>query len=271
MDNILREVKYGEGKLVKCVEITAENHEKLKVGQIYAVTGFNVFDNNIVYCLKDIDGKLYYSTDRFVAVAETGKLPKLEIPVRVDDAPAVLKELEKVQMASTYGTSPAIHRDLPNEERFCMLQEEMLKTYIAKNTDYGDSVSKTHKAYGIVSFATRIADKYHRVENLIVNGKAKVKGESMRDTLLDMANYCMLAIMEMDADKQIEPKKLTTDQRKVIISLTHVLSVDRTNLPVNISPVPSYNDLTEIDADMVITILRTMVNNKKSGENICYL
>ena len=43
--------------------------------------------------------------------------------------------------------------------------------------------------------------KYHRFMNLIKGTPAKVN-ESLRDTLLDLANYCVLTVMELDKAKE---------------------------------------------------------------------
>ena len=72
---------------------------------------------------------------------------------------------------------------------------EMLNTHIAKNHDYGDSFSKTFKEFGIVAPVVRMNDKMERIKTLI-KSKAKVD-ESIRDTLLDLANYAVMTIVEL--------------------------------------------------------------------------
>lgn len=76
--------------------------------------------------------------------------------------------------------------------------KELSDTYAKKNADYGDSVVKTFDDFGLTAFAVRIADKFNRFTNLVKGRKAEVKDESIRDTLVDMANYCLLAVVEMD-------------------------------------------------------------------------
>lgn len=70
--------------------------------------------------------------------------------------------------------------------------------YKAKNGDYGDSFRDTYRKFGIVSALTRISDKYNRIVNLYNKTGTQVKDESMRDTLYDLANYCLMTIMEID-------------------------------------------------------------------------
>jgi len=68
--------------------------------------------------------------------------------------------------------------------------------YKRKNTDYGDSFGKQFEEYGIVSSAIRIEDKFNRFKNLIKN-EAKVKDETIEDTLLDLANYAIMTLVEL--------------------------------------------------------------------------
>ena len=70
-------------------------------------------------------------------------------------------------------------------------------TYVKKNHDYGDSFSRSFEEWGTVSAAVRIEDKFNRFKNLIKNNDNMVKDESVTDTLLDMANYCIMTVMEL--------------------------------------------------------------------------
>lgn len=82
--------------------------------------------------------------------------------------------------------------------------QELLNTlhevYIAKNHDYGDSVHDTYNKYGIVSFLVRLEDKLNRARTLSKNTQL-VNDEKLRDTLLDMANYALLAVLEIDGEE----------------------------------------------------------------------
>lgn len=82
-------------------------------------------------------------------------------------------------------------------EMYNEILEELRKTYEAKNADYGDSVGDTYKKFGDVSFLTRITDKYNRILSLADRGECgQVKDEGLNDTILDMANYCILWVIE---------------------------------------------------------------------------
>lgn len=76
--------------------------------------------------------------------------------------------------------------------------------YKAKNTDYGDSVHETYMKYGLTSFLVRMEDKISRLRSLSQKPaeEQRIKDESIRDTLLDLANYAIIAVIEMDAEKE---------------------------------------------------------------------
>lgn len=95
-----------------------------------------------------------------------------------------------------------------NEERIAYhkeLLDELHKLYKTKNSDYGNSVGLTYEIFGISSFLTRINDKTNRLNSLYlkkINGeKASVGDEKFIDTLLDLSNYCLLALIELKNDE----------------------------------------------------------------------
>ena len=72
--------------------------------------------------------------------------------------------------------------------------------YITKNRDYGDSVHDTYEKYGLVSFLVRLEDKLNRARTLSKQA-AVVQDEKIEDTLMDMANYAILAVIELKGDR----------------------------------------------------------------------
>ena len=84
-------------------------------------------------------------------------------------------------------------------EMFKAITKQMLEIYQQKNTDYGSSVSDTYKDFGLVAFLVRMQDKLNRLKTL--NKKeAQVVDEKIEDTLLDLANYSVLALIELKKD-----------------------------------------------------------------------
>lgn len=81
------------------------------------------------------------------------------------------------------------------------LCKEIHELYVKKNHDYGDSFGKTYKDLGIISAATRISDKYNRFVELAKGNEPLISTETIRDTLIDMANYALMTIIELDNNK----------------------------------------------------------------------
>ena len=50
----------------------------------------------------------------------------------------------------------------------------------------------------------RLSDKLNRVKALTRGDSQQVQDESLRDTLMDLANYAILAVMEMDRRERDE-------------------------------------------------------------------
>lgn len=86
----------------------------------------------------------------------------------------------------------------PNVRRFAELCIAMTQTYDRKNTDYGDSFSRSVQRYGKIAALTRMSDKWNRLENLMLSNDAKVKDESITDTLIDLASYALMTVMELE-------------------------------------------------------------------------
>lgn len=88
-------------------------------------------------------------------------------------------------------------------ERHMEICKNLNNVYRKKNHDYGDSFSDTYKKLGIISAITRITDKYNRLVSLATkpDNERKVLDESINDTLLDMANYCIMTLIEKELEE----------------------------------------------------------------------
>lgn len=73
-----------------------------------------------------------------------------------------------------------------------IVSDRIKSVYIQKNQAYGDSFKKSLDKYGPVAGLTRISDKFLRMERLICAACTDVGNESLRDTVEDMANYCIM-------------------------------------------------------------------------------
>ena len=86
-------------------------------------------------------------------------------------------------------------------ERHKELLDNLHTLYVTKNHDYGDSVHDTYIKYGITSFLVRLEDKLNRART-ISRKEQLVKDEKLMDTLLDMENYAILAVMELEEESE---------------------------------------------------------------------
>ena len=85
----------------------------------------------------------------------------------------------------------------PKVTRHYAICQKLNQVYKAKNHDYGDSFGDTYKKLGIISAVTRLSDKMNRIISLAVSHDAQVKDEKIEDTLLDMANYAIMTLIEL--------------------------------------------------------------------------
>lgn len=92
-----------------------------------------------------------------------------------------------------------------NVQSFMDITTNMAKTYAAKNHDYGNSFEQSCNKFGIIAAVVRMGDKMNRLESLAIK-RAEVKDESIKDTLLDLANYAIMTVMWMSNNVSEEDK-----------------------------------------------------------------
>ena len=79
-----------------------------------------------------------------------------------------------------------------------LICEELNSLYAKKNHDYGDSFHYSFLEEGMAMPRIRLGDKLNRFKALTRNTKQEVNDESIRDTLIDLANYAIMTILEME-------------------------------------------------------------------------
>ena len=91
--------------------------------------------------------------------------------------------------------------NISNVERHMDLCRELNNLYERKNRDYGDSFHQSYVEEGIVTARFRLGDKLNRFKQLSRNPAGqRVNDESIRDTLIDLANYALMTILELDRE-----------------------------------------------------------------------
>lgn len=92
------------------------------------------------------------------------------------------------------------------------LCDQLNKTYSKKNADYGDSFAMTRAEFGNQAILIRLSDKFFRLKTLLQSGSAaQVPDESIEDTLLDLANYCLMEVVERKSDRATVVKTFSNE------------------------------------------------------------
>ncbi len=83
-----------------------------------------------------------------------------------------------------------------------MICDEINELYAKKNHDYGDSFAQSFREEGMAMVRIRLGDKFNRLKALTRGREQKVADESIRDTLIDLANYAIMTVLEMEGEKE---------------------------------------------------------------------
>ena len=97
---------------------------------------------------------------------------------------------------------------MKQSERFYELLEDMKRTHDAKRHDYASTedvfANFIHcEIAGIPAWkgvAVRISDKFSRIMGFARKERLEVKDESIKDTLVDMANYALISLILYEED-----------------------------------------------------------------------
>lgn len=82
---------------------------------------------------------------------------------------------------------------------FKVVVQELSDIYEKKNHDYGNSFSRSFVDFGPIAAVVRMSDKMERLKTLC--RKEALVNESLRDTAMDLANYAIMLVMELDKRK----------------------------------------------------------------------
>lgn len=89
-------------------------------------------------------------------------------------------------------------------EQHLRICNELNALYAQKNHDYGDSFHDTFLQEGFAMPRIRLSDKLNRFKTLSKGVHQNVKTESLRDTLIDLANYAIMTVLEIDNETKCE-------------------------------------------------------------------
>ena len=96
-------------------------------------------------------------------------------------------------------------------DKHAQICKSLNELYSRKNADYGDSFGKSFKEFGLTMSCIRLEYKLNRIKAL----SKQVSDESITDTLIDLANYAIMTLVEMaqnESEKVPHPKKCDHDR-----------------------------------------------------------
>ncbi len=97
------------------------------------------------------------------------------------------------------GDRKGIGGRMTKPERHKALCNILNEIYKQKNQAYGDSFHDTFVEEGLAMARIRLSDKLNRFKTLSRNPNIDQADESLTDTLLDLANYALMTILEIDS------------------------------------------------------------------------
>lgn len=121
-----------------------------------------------------------------------------------------------------------------NREEYIKLHQELCDRMVEitrrKNHDYSQSNDPFanfklvgHMGHSVeAGFITRMSDKLARISNFVIQKQLLVKDESVQDTLLDLANYCLLMIGYLESLKAKEENVVVTNNSPATTDLSKV-------------------------------------------------
>ena len=82
------------------------------------------------------------------------------------------------------------------------LCNEIHELYEKKNSDYGDSFIKVRNEFPD-AILIRLSDKMNRLKKLMIHPETQqIKDESIDDTLMDLANYALMELVERRLERK---------------------------------------------------------------------
>ena len=172
--------------MIKKEDIKVGSYLKIRKFDLEAITNQNFVEEINEHCSLD--------TCVVKVVNMTDELCEIQYSFWCIPAVVDAEGLAKVAISSSAQKTANKKTDA---DRFKEITDKMFETFKVKNHDYGSSFSNLFKECGMTYAYGHMAEKLERVKSLMKD-EAKVNGESMRDSLLDLANYAILTIMEIE-------------------------------------------------------------------------
>lgn len=118
-------------------------------------------------------------------------------------------------------------------QRHEVIYQKIKRLYDTKNADYNDSFAQARKEVPCYTLG-KLYDKFSRFKHLSINGENnQVISETIEDTLLDLANYAMMELVERSMGEVYTPEEVKVE--------------GKVEININIDPEEDYEDDEELD------------------------
>ena len=114
-----------------------------------------------------------------------------------------ITDLQEILSKTVSITDDFVPNSISDTDRFKSIINQMFDTFKRKNHDYGNSFEQSLDEEGLAAARIRLGDKWNRFKTLSKGKNIKVNDESLKDTLLDTANYCIMTAMWLDKQDEI--------------------------------------------------------------------
>lgn len=131
---------------------------------------------------------------------------------------------------------------------------ELASVYKSKNRDYGDSFRITRERWN-VAILVRLSDKFERLCTLVETGEAEVD-ESIEDTLKDLANYCIMELIERGYKPVIASDLNKVEESTSFVPVGTPFTIDN-SLIKKADENKKYNDSCSMCGDRVKTLFKS--------------
>jgi hypothetical protein len=130
---------------------------------------------------------------------------------------------------------------MPPSKRFMELTDKMKDIHIRKNAGYAGDCPDAFKNFresedfevsAFKGCMVRMSDKWSRIKSLSKNPKNDMVGESIKDTLIDLANYSIIAYcLYEEEEAMLEKQKIITQKENREESVDeNIVSTKKSNL-----------------------------------------
>ena len=187
-------VKWEDDKPVNIREWLEKEEEEMKM--------YSVKDGELECREVDAD---FFEKNTTLGGLLTPKEVELDRDNRIVTDSATIKVAEKfregfeagIDFKSMYPEQLTLD-DLNNVQIHEKVCQELTETYKKKNADYGNSFENSLDKHGLIAAIVRMDDKMSRLISLNSKNEQLVLDESLRDTLMDLANYAIMSVMWLD-------------------------------------------------------------------------